>query len=124
MELGRSGVGLARCIDALVMDSMKVDPTGNGADASISQPDDDRTPWRSGPLYGPFYGLTEAPFDLTPNPRFVFLTARQREVLSNLRYALATSKGFPATRPGIRTPRSRAYSATGAPSAVAANAPA
>ena len=94
MELGRSGVGLARCIDALVMDSMKVDPTGNGADASVSQPDDDRTPWRSGPLYGPFYGLTEAPFDLTPNPRFVFLTARQREVLSNLRYALATSKGF------------------------------
>lgn len=46
------------------------------------------------PLYGDFYGLREAPFDLTPNPRFLFLTARQREVLSNLRYALATSKGF------------------------------
>lgn len=46
------------------------------------------------PLYAPYYGLSEAPFDLTPNPRFVFLAGRHREVLSNLRYALATSKGF------------------------------
>lgn len=46
------------------------------------------------PLYGEFYGLVEPPFDLTPNPRFLFLSARQRETLSNLRYALATSKGF------------------------------
>lgn len=50
--------------------------------------------WRRRPLYGPFYGLTEPPFDLTPNPRFLFLSHRQREALSNLRYALATSKGF------------------------------
>ena len=46
------------------------------------------------PLYASFYGLNEAPFDLTPNPRFLFLTARQREALSNLRYALSSSKGF------------------------------
>lgn len=45
-------------------------------------------------MYGAFYGLNEPPFDLTPNPRFLFLTPRQREGLSNLRYALATSKGF------------------------------
>lgn len=50
--------------------------------------------WRKRPLYGAFYGLSEAPFDLTPNPRFLFLTPQQREVLSNLQYALATSKGF------------------------------
>ena len=50
--------------------------------------------WRKQPLYGPFFGLLEAPFDLTPNPRFLFLTPHQREALSNLRYALATSKGF------------------------------
>jgi general secretion pathway protein A len=49
--------------------------------------------WRR-PLYGDYYGLAEAPFDLTPNPRFLFLSPRQREVLSNLRYALATNKGF------------------------------
>src|SRR5262245_45484944 len=46
------------------------------------------------PLYGAFYGLKEAPFDLTPNPRFLFLTTRQREALSNLQYALARPKGF------------------------------
>jgi general secretion pathway protein A len=45
-------------------------------------------------LYGEFYGLSEPPFDLTPNPRFLFLSTRQREALSNLRYAMATSKGF------------------------------
>lgn len=50
--------------------------------------------WRRQPLYGGFYGLAEPPFDLTPNPRFLFLSPRQREALSNLRYALATSKGF------------------------------
>lgn len=54
----------------------------------------DRAAWQRQPLYGAFYGLREAPFDLTPNPRFLFLTPRQREALSNLRYALATSKGF------------------------------
>jgi general secretion pathway protein A len=57
-------------------------------------PSDDHAAWRTRPLYGEFFGLCEAPFDLTPNPRFLFLTARQREALSNLRYALATSKGF------------------------------
>jgi general secretion pathway protein A len=50
--------------------------------------------WRHQPLYGAFYGINEPPFDLTPNPRFLFLSSRQREALGNLRYALATSKGF------------------------------
>ena len=62
------------------------------ADASFAQ--GDAASWRRRPLYGAFYGLNEPPFDLTPNPRFLFLSPRQREALSNLRYALATSKGF------------------------------
>ena len=49
---------------------------------------------RRAPLYGPYYGLVESPFDLTPNPRFLFLTARQREALGNLRYGLASAKGL------------------------------
>jgi len=48
----------------------------------------------AGPLYAPFFGLNEAPFDLTPNPRFLFLTRQQSEALSNLRYALTSSRGF------------------------------
>lgn len=59
-----------------------------------TDPGEDLAVWRKQPLYGPFYGLNEAPFDLTPNPRFLFLTARQREALSNLQYALSSSKGF------------------------------
>ena len=55
---------------------------------------DHNATWRKQPLYGSFFGLHEAPFDLTPNPRFLFLSPQQREALSNLRYALATSKGF------------------------------
>lgn len=46
------------------------------------------------PLYATYYGLTEAPFELTPNPRFLFLSARQREALSNLRYAFEAGRGF------------------------------
>jgi len=45
-------------------------------------------------LYGPFYGLTVRAFDLTPDPKFLFLTARQREALSNLVYGLITPRGF------------------------------
>jgi general secretion pathway protein A len=45
-------------------------------------------------LYGEFYGLKERPFDLTPNPKFLFLSSIQREALSILRYGLAANKGF------------------------------
>ena len=69
------------------------DPIAGQTDLNVSLGDHDAT-WRKQPLYGPFFGLLEAPFDLTPNPRFLFLTPQQREALSNLRYALATSKGF------------------------------
>src|SRR5690348_1987462 len=46
------------------------------------------------PMYGPFYGLAEPPFDLSPDPRFLFLTPQQREALGNLHYGLTTSRGF------------------------------
>jgi len=61
---------------------------------SVAESPDTFGAWRRRPLYGAFYGLTEPPFDLTPNPKFLFLSVRQREALSHLRYALATSKGF------------------------------
>jgi general secretion pathway protein A len=43
-------------------------------------------------MYQDFYGLRELPFELTPNPRFLFLTARQGEALSNLQYGLSAAK--------------------------------
>lgn len=45
-------------------------------------------------MYEPFFGLNERPFDLAPNPRFLYLTTRQLEALSNLRYGLTTPRGF------------------------------
>lgn len=47
-----------------------------------------------GALYGSFYGLRERPFELTADPRFLFLMPRQREALANLRYGLTTPRGL------------------------------
>jgi hypothetical protein len=43
-------------------------------------------------VYQHFYGLRELPFELTPNPRFLFATLRHREALSNLKFGLSTCK--------------------------------
>jgi general secretion pathway protein A len=45
-------------------------------------------------MYESFFGLKERPFDLAPDPRFLYLTQRQLEALSNLRYGLTTARGF------------------------------
>ncbi|MGE0703134.1 MAG: ExeA family protein [Vicinamibacterales bacterium] len=45
-------------------------------------------------MYEGFYGLRQRPFDLLPDPRFLFLPARQREAFSNLRYGLTVPKGL------------------------------
>jgi general secretion pathway protein A len=45
-------------------------------------------------MYQEFYGLRELPFELTANPRFLFLTAKQREALSILQYGLFAAKSM------------------------------
>jgi len=45
-------------------------------------------------MYEEFFGFRERPFDLTPNPRYVVLTASHREALSNLEYGIASRKGI------------------------------
>lgn len=45
-------------------------------------------------MYEPFFGLRERPFDLVPNPRFLFLPQKQREAFSNLRYGLGAARGL------------------------------
>jgi general secretion pathway protein A len=44
-------------------------------------------------VYESFFGLKERPFDLTPNPKYLFLTPSHREALSNLEYGLAARAG-------------------------------
>ncbi|MPY91433.1 MAG: AAA family ATPase [Luteitalea sp.] len=45
-------------------------------------------------MYRHFFGLSERPFDLTTNPRFLFLSSGHREALSLLHYGLAGDKGI------------------------------
>jgi len=45
-------------------------------------------------MYQQFYGLTRAPFDLTPNPKFLLLTPIHREALYMLEYGVTARKGI------------------------------
>jgi general secretion pathway protein A len=45
-------------------------------------------------MYERFYGLRERPFDLAPNPKFLFLSARHDEALTHLRYGLSGRPGI------------------------------
>jgi general secretion pathway protein A len=45
-------------------------------------------------MYEKFYGLRERPFDLTPNPSYLFMTPKHREALATLQYGLSARKGF------------------------------
>src|SRR6185503_15006618 len=45
-------------------------------------------------MYERFFGLRERPFDLLPNPRFLYLARDHREAFSNLRYGLTVPRGL------------------------------
>lgn len=45
-------------------------------------------------MYMPFFGLTQAPFSLAPDPRLLFMSDRHREALAHLLYGLGGSGGF------------------------------
>jgi general secretion pathway protein A len=47
-------------------------------------------------MYLTFYGLAEKPFNLTPDPRFLYLSPGHREALAQLQYAIQERKGFMA----------------------------
>ena len=45
-------------------------------------------------MYLEHFGLDSAPFSITPDPRFVYLTRRHREALAHLLYGLREGGGF------------------------------
>jgi general secretion pathway protein A len=45
-------------------------------------------------MYTEFYGLREKPFSLSPDPRFLFLSASHREALAHLLYGIEQGEGF------------------------------
>ena len=45
-------------------------------------------------MYNEFYGFSEQPFDITPDPKFLFLTESHREALASMNYGIKERKGF------------------------------
>jgi general secretion pathway protein A len=45
-------------------------------------------------VYQEFYGLRQPPFDITPNPRFLFHSTKHREAFNHLLYGIRERKGF------------------------------
>ena len=45
-------------------------------------------------MYASFFGLTQEPFSIAPDPRFLFMSERHREALAHLLYGLSAGGGF------------------------------
>ena len=45
-------------------------------------------------MYNAFFGLKENPFNLSPDPRFLYRSAQHEEALANLIYGVQSRKGF------------------------------
>jgi general secretion pathway protein A len=45
-------------------------------------------------MYAPFFGLTQEPFSIAPDPRFLYMSERHREALAHLLYGLGGGGGF------------------------------
>jgi general secretion pathway protein A len=45
-------------------------------------------------MYEKYYGFNNKPFEITPDPRFFFLSENHKEALAHLRYAIREGKGF------------------------------
>jgi general secretion pathway protein A len=45
-------------------------------------------------MYQSFYGLSEMPFNITPDPKFLYLSPTHQEALQHLKYGVQEKKGF------------------------------
>ncbi|MEM9101962.1 MAG: AAA family ATPase [Pseudomonadota bacterium] len=45
-------------------------------------------------MYNQFFGLTENPFSIAPNPRFLYMSDRHKEALAHLLYGVSEGGGF------------------------------
>jgi general secretion pathway protein A len=45
-------------------------------------------------MYQSFYGLRELPFNITPDPKFLYLSPTHQEALQHLKYGVSERKGF------------------------------
>src|SRR5206468_309671 len=74
-------------------------------------------------MYERFFGLGDAPFRLTPDPRYLFLSSKHAEALAHLRLGLKESSGFVCITGDVGTGKTtllRAYLAELGPEVTAA----
>ena len=45
-------------------------------------------------VYTAYFGLTEPPFSITPDPRYLYMSARHTDALAHLVYGISESGGF------------------------------
>src|SRR5512144_2119928 len=45
-------------------------------------------------MYNAFFGFKESPFNLSPDPAFLYRSAQHEEALANLTYGVQSRKGF------------------------------
>jgi len=63
-------------------------------------------------MYTSFFGLSEKPFAITPDPRYLYLSERHAEALAHLLYGINEAGGItipdapmnPCGRPCVRPP--------------------
>ena len=54
-------------------------------------------------MYAPFFGLSETPFNLTPDSKYLYFSQQHREALNHLLYGIYEKKGFIVLTGGIGT---------------------
>ena len=45
-------------------------------------------------MYNNYFGLTEAPFSIAPDPRFLYMSDQHREALAHLLFGVNSNGGF------------------------------
>src|SRR3954468_15332852 len=45
-------------------------------------------------MYAPYFGLSQEPFSIAPDPRYLYMSERHREALAHLLYGLGGGGGF------------------------------
>ncbi|VAW79548.1 General secretion pathway protein A, partial [hydrothermal vent metagenome] len=45
-------------------------------------------------MYEQYFGLTERPFSIAPDPRFLYMSQQHREALAHLLYGIGEGGGF------------------------------
>ncbi|MCX7982039.1 MAG: AAA family ATPase [Syntrophales bacterium] len=54
-------------------------------------------------MYEAFFGLNENPFNITPDPRYLYLSIQHREALDHILYGITQRKGFVMVTGGVGT---------------------